>query len=151
MVKCRCCPRQKGRQMDSAQDSIGVVVLEPNKQLLDKLCACAQRVWGKYEVLPRQTGKELALAAQNLTAGLVIVRASFQRSSTLIQSTLLDMYAAGAQILIVQDTPFRVSESSWATVAGIHFLPDRANDEQLHDLLTMTLVRHCMPQLNKLI
>ncbi|MDP3188189.1 MAG: hypothetical protein RLO04_08300 [Limnobacter sp.] len=137
--------------MDSAQDSIGVVVLEPNKQLLDKLCACAQRVWGKYEVLPRQTGKELALAAQNLTAGLVIVRASFQRSSTLIQSTLLDMYAAGAQILIVQDTPFRVSESSWATVAGIHFLPDRANDEQLHDLLTMTLVRHCMPQLNKLI
>ncbi|MBU0783321.1 MAG: hypothetical protein KJ798_09205 [Gammaproteobacteria bacterium] len=137
--------------MDSAQDSIGVVVLEPNKQLLDKLCACAQRVWGKYEVLPRQTGKELALAAQNLTAGLVIVRASFQRSSTLIQSTLLDMYAAGAQILIVQDTPFRVSESSWVTVAGIHFLPDRANDEQLHDLLTMTLVRHCMPQLNKLI
>lgn len=136
--------------MEAAQDSIGVVVLEPNKQLLDKLCICAQRVWGKYEVLPRQTGKELALAAKNLTAGLVIVRASFQRSSALIQSTLLDMYAAGAQILIVQDTPFRVSESAWATVAGIHFLSDRANDDQLHDLLTMALVRHCMPQLNNL-
>lgn len=137
--------------MEAAQDSIGVVVLEPNKQLLDKLCACAQRVWGKYEVLPRQTGKELALAAKNLTAGLVVVRASFQRSSALIQTTLLDMYAAGAQILIVQDTPFRVSESAWASVAGIHFLSDRANDEQLHDLLTISLVRHCMPQLNRLI
>lgn len=137
--------------MEAAQDSIGVVVLEPNKQLLDKLCICAQRVWGAQEVLPRQTGKELALAAKNLTAGLVIVRASFQRSSALIQNTLIDMYAAGAQILIVQDTPFRVSESAWATVAGIHFLSDKANDDQLHDLLTMSLVRHCMPQLNKLI
>lgn len=137
--------------MEAAQDSIGVLVLEPNKQLLDKLCVCAQRVWGKYEVLPRQTGKELSLAAQNLNVGVVIVRASFQRSSALIQNTLLDMYAAGTQILIVQDTPFRVSDSAWASVAGIHFLSDRANDDQLHDLLTMSLVRHCMPQLNKLI
>jgi len=137
--------------MSSAQDSIGVVVLEPNRQLLDKLCSSAERVWGLQEVLPRQTGKELALAAENLNVGLVIVRASFQRSSPLIQSTLLDMYAAGTQILIIQDTPFRVAESAWASVAGIHFLSDKSNDDQLSDLLTMTLVRHCMPQLNKLI
>jgi hypothetical protein len=137
--------------MSSAQDSIGVVVLEPNRQLLDKLCSSAERVWGQHEVLPRQTGKELALASENLNVGLVIVRASFQRSSPLIQSTLLDMYAAGTQILIIQDTPFRVAESAWASVAGIHFLSDKSNDDQLSDLLTMTLVRHCMPQLNKLI
>ena len=137
--------------MSSAQDSIGVVVLEPNRQLLDKLCSSAERVWGLQEVLPRQTGKELALVAENLNVGLVIVRASFQRSSPLIQSTLLDMYAAGTQILIIQDTPFRVAESAWASVAGIHFLSDKSNDDQLSDLLTMTLVRHCMPQLNKLI
>lgn len=137
--------------MSSAQDSIGVVVLEPNRQLLDKLCSSAERVWGQQEVLPRQTGKELALAAENLNVGVVIVRASFQRSSHLIQSTLLDMYAAGTQILIIQDTPFRVAESAWASVAGIHFLSDKSNDDQLNDLLTMTLVRHCMPQLNKLI
>lgn len=137
--------------MSVAQDSIGVVVLEPNKQLLDKLCACAERVWGQCEVLPRQTGKELALAAKNLSVGLVIVRASLQRSSALIQSTLLDMYAAGTQVMIVQDTPFRVSENSWASIAGLHFLSDKARDDQLNDLLTMSLVRHCTPQFNKLI
>jgi hypothetical protein len=137
--------------MESPQDSIGVVVLEPNKQLLDKLCIYAQRVWGNHEVLPRQTGKELALAAQNLNVGLVVVRASFQRSSNLIQHTLLNMYAAGAQILIIQDTPFRVSESAWATVAGLHFLSDKANDDQLTNVLTLALLRHCMPQFNKLI
>ncbi|MCR2747679.1 hypothetical protein [Limnobacter parvus] len=137
--------------MSAAQDSIGVVVLEPNKQLLDRLCKSAERVWGQHEVLPRQTGKELALAAENLSVGLVLVRASFQRSSVLVQNTLVDMYAAGTQILIVQDTAFRVSESSWMSFAGIHFLSDNSTDEQLIDLLTMTLVRHCMPQLNKLI
>ena len=142
---------KKGEQMAAAQDSIGVLVLEPNKQLLDKLCASSERVWGQYEVLPRQTGKELALAAENLNVGLVVVRSSFQRSSALVQTTLLDMYAAGTQILIIQDTPFRVSESALATVAGIHFLSDRATDDQLHDVLTMSLVRHCLPQLNKLI
>jgi hypothetical protein len=137
--------------MSTAQDSIGVVVLEPNKQLLDKICASAQKVWGQYEVLPRQTGKELALAAENLNVGVVVVRASFQRSSALVQSTLLDLYAAGTQMIVVQDTPFRVSENTWASVAGLHFLSDKATDEQLSDLLTMTLVRHCMPQFNKLI
>lgn len=137
--------------MSSAQDSIGVVVLEPNRQLLDKLCSSAERVWGQQEVLPRQTGKELALAAENLNVGVVVVRASFQRSSPLIQATLLDLYASGTQILIIQDTPFHVAESAWASVAGIHFLSDKSTDDQLNDLLTMTLVRHCMPQLNKLI
>jgi len=142
---------KKAKTMSAAQDSIGVVVLEPNKQLLDKLCKSAERVWGPNEVLPRQTGKELALAAENLNVGIVLVRASFQRSSPLVQGTLLNLYAAGTQILIVQDTPFRVSESSWASFAGIHFLSDKSSDEQLTDLLTMCLVRHCMPQLNKLI
>lgn len=137
--------------MSAAQDSIGVVVLEPNKQLLDRLCKFAERVWGHHEVLPRQTGKELALAAENLNVGVVVVRASFQRSSALVQRTLLDMYAAGSQILIIQDTPFRLSESSWTSFAGIHFLSDNSTDEQLIDLMTMSLVRHCMPQLNKLI
>ncbi len=137
--------------MESPQDSIGVVVLEPNKQLLDKLCAHAQRVWGEHEVLPRQTGRELLVAAQNLNVGLVVVRASFQRSSALIQTTLLDLYARGAQIVVVQDTPFRVSESAWASVAGLHFLSDKANDDQLADVLTLALIRHCMPQLNKLV
>jgi len=115
--------------MSTAQDSIGVVVLEPNKQLLDRICASAHKVWGQNEVLPRQTGRELALAAKNLNVGLVVVRASFQRSSQLVQSTLLDMYGAGTQMIILQDTPFRVSESTWATVAGLHFLSDKANDE----------------------
>lgn len=137
--------------MAAAQDTIGVVVLEPNKQLLDKLCKSAESVWGNYEVLPRQTGKELALAALNLCIGIVVVRASFQRSSGLIQATLMDLYAAGTQILIIQDTPFRVSDTAWATVAGIHFLSDRATDDQLHDLLALALVRYCMPQSNKLI
>lgn len=136
--------------MSAAQDSIGVIVLEPNKQLLDKLCSSAQRVWGDQEVLPRQTGKELALAAENLGVGIVLVRASFQRSSALVQSTLLDMYAAGTQVLIIQDTPFKVAGSAWASMAGLHFLSDDATDEQLNDLLVLTLVRHCMPQLNKL-
>ena len=142
---------KKANKMSTAQDSIGVVVLEPNKQLLDKICVFAQKVWGQHEVLPRQTGKELALAAENLGVGVVVVRASFQRSSALIQNTLLDMYAAGTQILIIQDTPFRVSEATWASFAGLHFLSDKATDDQLNDLLTMTLVRHCMPQFNKLI
>lgn len=137
--------------MSAAQDSIGVVVLEPNKQLLDKICGFSQKVWGQHEVLPRQTGKELVLAAENLAVGLVVVRASFQRSSALIQSTLLNMYAAGTQVLIIQDTPFRVSETSWASFAGLHFLSDKATDEQLSDLLTMSLIRHCVPQFNKLI
>lgn len=137
--------------MSSAQDSIGVVVLEPNKQLLDKICAVAQKVWGQHEVLPRQTGKEMALAADNLSVGVVVVRASFQRSSALIQQTLLNMYAVGTQILIIQDTPFRVSDTSWTSIAGLHFLSDKANDEQLNDLLVMALVRHCVPQVNKLI
>lgn len=136
--------------MSAAQDSIGVIVLEPNKQLLDKLCSSAQRVWGDQEVLPRQTGKELALATENLGVGIVLVRASFQRSSALVQSTLLDMYAAGTQVLIIQDTPFKVAGSAWASMAGLHFLSDDATDEQLNDLLVLTLVRHCMPQLNKL-
>ena len=136
--------------MSTAQDSIGVVVLEPNRQLSNKLCVSAQRVWGAQEVLPRQTGKELALAAENLNVGIVLVRASFQRSSPLVQSTLMDMYAAGTQILIIQDTPFKVAHSTWASMAGIHFLSDNATDSQLNDLLVMTLVRHCMPQFNKL-
>lgn len=137
--------------MAASQDSIGVIVLEPNRQLLNKLCASAQKVWGQYEVLPRQTGKELALAADNLSVGVVVVRASFQRSSQLIQSTLLDMYAEGTQILVIQDTPFRMSEKTYATMAGLHFLPDTATDEQLTDVLALALVRYCTPTLYKLI
>lgn len=142
---------KKGEQMAAAQDSIGVVVLEPNKQLLDKLCASAQQVWGTYEVLPRQTGKEIALAARNIQVGVVIVRASYQRSSPLIQETLLNMYASGTQLLIIQDTAFKLSSQGCSAVAGIHFLSDKASDQQLSEVLTSMLVRHCTPQLNKLI
>jgi hypothetical protein len=137
--------------MAATQDSIGVVVLEPNRQLLDRLCLSAEAVWGKTEVLPRQTGKELALAARNIQVGIVVVRASFQRSSPLIQETLLDMYAAGTQVLIIQDTAFRVSEHGHSSMAGIHFLSDKASDQHLNNLLASALVRHCTPQLNKLI
>jgi hypothetical protein len=137
--------------MAASQDSIGVVVLEPNKQLLDRLCRFAQVIWGEQEVLPRQTGKELALAAENLNIGVVVVRASFQRSSPLVQSTLMDMYAEGTQFIVLQDTPFRVSDSAWTSMAGIHFLSDRATDDQLQDLLTLTLIRHCVPDFNKLV
>ncbi len=137
--------------MAAALDSIGVVVLEPNKQLLDRLCGFAKTIWGEQEVLPRQTGKELALAAENLNIGVVVVRASFQRSSPLVQSTLMDMYAAGTQFIVLQDTPFRVSESAWSSLAGIHFLSDRATDDQLQDLLTLTLIRSCVPDFNKLV
>lgn len=136
--------------MAAAQDSIGVVVLEPNKQLLDKICSCAKHVWGQYEVLPRQTGSQLALAAEHLNVGVVILRSSVQRSSTLVQNTIFDMYAAGTQVLIIQDTLLRFSDSSWASMAGIHFLSDKATDDQLSDLLTIALVRHLMPQLNRL-
>ncbi|HEX4856869.1 MAG TPA: hypothetical protein VFV28_08650 [Limnobacter sp.] len=137
--------------MAAAQDSIGVVVLEPNRQLLEKLCASAELVWGEYEVLPRQTGRELALAAANIQVGIVVVRSSFQRSSELIQQTLLDMYAAGTQILIIQDTAFHVSEAAYSSMAGIHFLSDKASDQHLHSLLVNALVRHCTPLLNRLI
>ncbi|HEX4918177.1 MAG TPA: hypothetical protein VFV43_09795 [Limnobacter sp.] len=137
--------------MSTAQDSIGVVVLEPNAQLLHKLCSAAQKVWGKYEVLPRQTGKELKLAADNLQVGLLVVRASIQRSSAVIQHVLADLYAEGTQVLVIQDTPFKLSESGSTSLAGLHFLSDRASDQQFADVLALALVRHCMPGLNKLV
>lgn len=135
--------------MDSASGAIGVVVLEPNKQLLDKLCGFSASVWGVHEVLPRQTARELKNAADNLKIGLVVVRASFQRSSLLIQSTLADLYASGTQIVVLQDTAFKLKEKGWATFEGLHFLSDQAGDEQLRGLLTLTLVRHCVPGLDR--
>lgn len=137
--------------MTTANDSIGVVVLEPNAQLLQKLCAGAQKVWGKYEVLPRQTGKELQLAADNLQIGLLVVRASIQRSSALIQNIIADLYADGTQLLIIQDTPFKLSATGNTSIAGMHFLSDKAGDQQYSDILALSLVRHCMPGLNKLV
>lgn len=137
--------------MASANDSIGVVVLEPNNQLLLKLCNFAARVWGLHEVLPRQTAKELENAASNLAVGLVIVRASFQRSSPLVQSTLLDMYAAGTQIIVIQDTAFKLVEDGCTSMAGLHFLSDQAGDEALSALLTLALIHHCAPRVNRLV
>lgn len=137
--------------MASMQCSIGVVVLEPNKQLLERLSRFAQFVWGKHEVLPRQTAKEFKNATDNLKIGLVVVRASHQRSSELIRSVLFELYAKGTQILVIQDTSAKFSESTWASVAGIHFLSDQAGDEQLCALLGLTLVQHALPVKNRLV
>lgn len=137
--------------MASMQCSIGVVVLEPNKQLLERLCRFAQSVWGKYEVLPRQTGKELRNAADHLNVGLVVVRASHQRSCALIRAALLEMYSKGTQILVIQDTAAKFSERTWTSLAGIHFLSDQAGDEQLTALLGLTLVQHAVPIQNRLV
>lgn len=136
--------------MSSAQDFIGVVVLEPNKTLLDKLCVVAKRVWGDYEVLPRQTGRELKVAAENLHVGVVIVRSSFQRSSDLVQRHLLDLYAEGTQIVVIQDGASRISENNAVSMGGVHFLSDTAGDEALANVLTLALVKHCLPRNSKL-
>jgi hypothetical protein len=137
--------------MASMQCSIGVVVLEPNKQLLERLCLFAQSVWGKHEVLPRQTGKELKSAADRLNVGLVVVRASHQRSSASISDTLFELYLRGTQILVIQDTAAKFSERTWTSMAGIHFLSDQAGDEQLTALLGLTLVQHAVPVQNRLV
>ncbi|HEY1058583.1 MAG TPA: hypothetical protein VGE55_07625 [Limnobacter sp.] len=137
--------------MAAALDSVGVVVLEPNTQLLKKLCAVAAGTWGQHEVLPRATAKELANAAKFLKIGVVVVRASYQRSSELIQNTLADLYATGTQVVIIQDTSARLDRRRWVSIAGMHFLSDDSSDEQLHDLLALCLVRHCTPNVHRLI
>lgn len=135
--------------MATAHDSIGVVVFEPNAQLLSKLCSVARGIWGMQEVLPRKTGRELQNAADFLAVGLVIVRASQQRASEAISSTLADLYARGTQLLIIQDGATRFDRQKPMSLAGLHFLSDDAEDWQLEAVLTRCLVGYVMPDLNR--
>lgn len=137
--------------MTAKHDSIGVVVLEPNTQFLDRLCGFSQAVWGRHEVLPRQTAKELHNAAVHLSIGVVIVRASYQQSNVLIRAVLLDLYARGTQIVVIQDTAAKLKEHTWVSLAGVHFLSDQAGDEQLNALLILTLAQHCLPSRNRFV
>ena len=135
--------------MKTARDTLGVVVLESDKRLLSKFCQMAQQVWGACEVLPRQTGKELGLAALNLDVGLLIVRSSYQRFNTLIQNTITDMYADGTQIVIIQDGPSKIADKGWVSLAGLHFLSDHASDVEFSALLSLCLAKHCLPNIHK--
>jgi hypothetical protein len=143
--------RTNGGCMVGPQDSIGVVILEPNKQLLDKLCVFSQSVWGLNEVLPRQTGQELLLASEKLLVGVVVLRSSIQRSSALIRNTLMDLYTSGTEIIFLQDDPSINSNFSSLSIAGIHYLSSNAPDEKLKELLTGALVRFYLSQSSKLI
>jgi hypothetical protein len=132
------------------QKRIGVVVLEPDRGLLGTLCSLAAHVWGADDVLPRTTPLELHNAAENLSIGLVVVRASYHRSNPLIQSALADLYAMGTQIVLIEDTRFRVAAKQWLSLAGLYFLSNQASENELKALLRFALVRHCIPNANVL-
>lgn len=130
--------------MKTRQNAIGVVVFEPNSDLLNKLCLSVEQVWGKFEVLPRQTAKQLCTAALHIDIGLIVVRASVQRSSQLVQEVLTNLCAKGTQILVIQDTGFPVSEKSSVSFKDIHFIHNKLGDEEFVSILRLCLVRHCM-------
>lgn len=131
--------------MKQERNSIGVVVLEPNSDLLKKLCTSAMAVWGAHEVLPRQTGRQLRVAAVHLDVGVVVVRSSVQRSCPLIQQYLADLVARGSQLLVIQDTPYPLSTLKPVTVGKLHFFYNGLNEADFKALLTRCLIGQYMP------
>lgn len=131
--------------MKQERNAIGVVVLEPNSDLLKKLCLSAMSVWGAHEVLPRQTGRQLRVAAVHLDVGVVVVRSSVQRSCPLVQQYLAELVARGTQLLVIQDTPYPLNTEKAVSLGKLHFFYNGLSEDEFKALLTRCLVGQYMP------
>lgn len=127
--------------MSDSNERIGVMVLEPQAPLLQKLCDITSRIWGEAEVLPRMSAKECAYASNLLDFEVVVVRSTIARSSPIIVSTLMDLYAKGAHVIMLQDTGRKLSDFGTVSFARLHIMSDKASDQDLMDLLTLCKIR----------
>lgn len=127
--------------MSDSNERIGVMVLEPQAPLLQKLCDITSRIWGENEVLPRMSAKECAYANKLLDFEVVVVRATFARSSPMIESALMDLFAKGAHIIILQDTGRKLSEYGTVSMGRLHMMSDKVSDQDFMDLLTLCKIR----------
>lgn len=127
--------------MSDSNEKVGVMVLEPQAPLLQKLCDITSRIWSEQEVLPRMSAKECAYASTLLDFEVVIVRATIARSSPIIATALTDLFSKGAHIVLLQDTASKLSEHGTVSFGRLHMMSDKASDQDLMDLLTLCKIQ----------
>lgn len=139
MVLCvlLVCPRQKKKRIvNDTREKLGVMIVEPQIQLLGELKQLVSKIWGHTEILPRVSAKECAYASLFLDFQVVLLRASVARTHPIISQALLEQAQRGAHIILLQDSAHKLSAGSWVSLGRLHFLSDAAPDHAVLRLLT---------------
>lgn len=118
-----------------SKPNVGVVIAEPESNLLNRLSVLCSKVWHEGEVLPRRSNVELKNAAKWLDTEVIIARLSVLQTCHTFAECVSQMMERGAQLVCIQDSATPLSPSGSVSFGDCHFVSDQTRHEVLLELL----------------